>query len=77
MKEEKDIILTLDNEKKYTIINTLMFNEKKYVYLVDIDDFKNYIVGEIENDEVIVVEDPNLLGQLIIEFSKLSAHSNK
>ena len=34
-------------------------------------DFNNYIIGEILNDEIIQVEDQNLLGQLIIEFSKL------
>lgn len=71
MSEEKDVIITLDNDKKYTIVNTLMFNEKKYVYLVELEDFKNYIIGEIDNDEVVEVEDQNLLGQLIMEFSKI------
>ena len=53
------------------MVNILTFNEKKYVYLTELDDFNNYIIGEILNDEVIQVEDQNLLGQLIIEFSKL------
>ena len=57
MSEEKDLIITLDNEKKY-------------IYLVELDDFKSYIIGEVENDEVTEVEDKNLLGQLLIEFSK-------
>ena len=71
MKNNKDYILTLDDNKKYAMVNMLIFNEKKYVYLAELDDFNNYIIGEILNDEVIQVEDQNLLGQLIIEFSKL------
>ena len=72
MKNNKDYILTLDNNKKYVMVNMLTFNEKKYVYLAELDDFNNYIIGEILNDEIIQVEDQNLLGQLIIEFSKLN-----
>lgn len=71
MKNNKDYILTLDDNKKYAMVNMLTFNEKKYVYLAELDDFNNYIIGEILNDEVIQIEDQNLLGQLIIEFSKL------
>lgn len=33
MNEEKDLIITLDNGKKYTIVYNLIFNEKKYIYL--------------------------------------------
>ncbi|MBQ7790289.1 MAG: hypothetical protein IJ399_03410 [Bacilli bacterium] len=72
MKNNDDYILTLDNNKKYAMVNMLTFNEKKYVYLTELDDFNNYIIGEILNDEIIQVEDQNLLGQLIIEFSKLN-----
>ena len=71
MKNNKDYILTLDDNKKYAMVNMLNFNEKTYVYLAELDDFNNYIIGEILNDEIIQVEDQNLLGQLIIEFSKL------
>lgn len=28
MSEEKNLIVTLDNNKKYTIVNTIIFNEK-------------------------------------------------
>lgn len=72
MKNNDDYILTLDDNKKYAMLNMLTFNEKKYVYLTELDDFNNYIIGEILNDEIIQVEDQNLLGQLIIEFSKLN-----
>ena len=47
-----------------------MFEGKKYVYLSGLDDYKDFIIGEIENDEITAVSDTNLFGQLIIEFNK-------
>lgn len=72
MKNDKDYIITLDNNKQYAVVDILTFNEKKYIYLTELNDFANYIIGEVIDDEVIQVEDQNLLGQLIIEFSKLN-----
>ena len=71
MNAEKDLIITLDNEKEYAVVYNLMFNEKNYVYLAELEDFKNYIIGELANDEIIHVTDANLLGQLIMEFAKI------
>ena len=50
-----------------------MFEGKKYVYLSGLDDYKDFIIGEIENDEIIAVSDTNLFGQLIIEFNKANS----
>lgn len=71
MSEEKNLIVTLDNNKKYTIVNTIIFNEKKYIYLAELEDYKKFIIGEIENDEITLVSDNELLGQLIMEFDKI------
>ena len=70
MSEEKNLIVTLDNNKKYTLVNSILFNGKKYVYLAELEDYKNVIIGEIENDEITVVSDNELFGQLIMEFNK-------
>lgn len=71
MEEKNKCIMLLDDNKKYVIINTLSYNNKNYILLSELNNFENYIIGEIINDEVILVEDENLVGQLIIEFSKL------
>lgn len=71
MSEEKNLIVTLDNNKKYTIVNTIIFDEKKYIYLAELEDYKKFIIGEIENDEITLVSDNELLGQLIMEFDKI------
>ena len=70
MNKEKDLIVTLDNNKKYVLVSSIMFEGKKYVYLSGLDDYKDFIIGEIENDEIPAVSDTNLFGQLIIEFNK-------
>ena len=71
MSEEKNLIVTLDNNKKYALVNSILFNEKKYVYLAELEDYKNIIIGEMENDEITIVDDNELFGQLIIEFNKI------
>lgn len=68
---EKDLIVTLDDNKKYVIVSILEYQNNKYLYLSDIDDFKNIIIGKVENDEIDIVEDEELLGTLYIEFSKI------
>lgn len=70
MSEDKNLIVTLDNNKKYSMVSSIVFNGKKYIYLSELEDYKNIIIGEVENDEIIVVNDNELLGQLLIEFDK-------
>ena len=45
--------------------------KKKYIYLAELEDYKKFIIGEIENDEITLVSDNELLGQLIMEFDKI------
>jgi len=71
MSEKKDLIVTLDNNKRYALVNSIIFNEKKYVYLSELEDYKKFIIGEIKNDEITLVNDDKLFGQLIIEFTKI------
>lgn len=73
MTSDKDYVITLDNNKKYALVNTLTLDGKKYVYLANLDNFSDYIIGEVVNDEVIHIENQELLGKLILEFSKLNS----
>lgn len=74
MNEEKNYILTLDDNKKYVLIDSLSFNKKTYAYLTELNDFTKYKICEIIDDEAIEIQDQNLLGQLMLEFAKL--HQN-
>lgn len=70
MSEEKNLIVTLDDNKKYAVVYSIIFNGKKYIYLSELKDFKNIIIGEVNGDKLTVVNDSELFGQLIIEFNK-------
>ena len=69
---EKNYILTLNNDKKYALVNSLKYNDQDYVYLSLLSDYKEYMICEVIGDEVLEVKDKNLLGQLMLEFSKIS-----
>ncbi len=70
MNKEKDLVITLDNNKKYVKVSSATLNGKNYIYLADILDYKNIVIGELVNDEIKVVNDTELLGQLLVEFDK-------
>ena len=72
MNSEKEYIVTLDDGKKYAIVNSITFNDKKYVYLSELEDFSKYIIGELINNEIVEIDNNNLLDQLIMEFAKMN-----
>lgn len=64
-------ILTLSDNRKYSVVYTVEYNCKNYVYLIDQDDYTNSMFCEFDNnnklDEVI---DPELVEQLMIKFKE-------
>lgn len=68
---KKDYIITLEDGKEYALVNALIIDNKKYVYLVDIHDYSNIIFGEFVADRIDKVTDNELLSKLIVEFAKL------
>ena len=64
-------ILTLNDNKKYSVVYTTVLNSKNYVYLIDQDDYTNNMFCKYDNvnglEEVIESE---LLEQLMIKFKE-------
>jgi len=61
---------TMENDQRYTVASIVEENDKKYVYLLNRDDYKDYIIGEYVEDEVVFVEDPGLISHLVLKFNK-------
>lgn len=62
-------ILTLDDNRKYTVVSTAELNAKHYVYLIDQDDYTNVLVCESDNENGLEeVVDSDLVEQLMIYF---------
>lgn len=49
-------IITLENNKKYIIASTCIYKEQLYVYLVNINNYEDCILGTIEKDDLKIVQ---------------------
>lgn len=67
-------VLTLDDDKKYVVTSKINFQEKEYLYLVDINNTANIKFASIENDDeqtfVEEVNDSDILERLIPLFAE-------
>ena len=72
MKIDIDDIIALDDGKKYLVINKVNLRDIDYIYIIDIENTKNYKFAEIENDSISVIEpdETELLEELIHLFGK-------
>ena len=68
MKEK--VIIKLNNDREYEVIKKIEFNKKEYVYLVDKDDYRTYIIAEVKNDDYCIVDNSKLLSKLVLELYK-------
>lgn len=65
--KELDVV-TLEDKKEYVIVDMLKLDGKKYVYISDINDATNYIIGELKDMDITEVEDDDLYDELVIKF---------
>ena len=62
-------ILTLNDNKKYTVVSSTNYNNKNYVYLIDQDDYTNTMFCEFDNSNGLEeVSDPALVEELMKLF---------
>ncbi len=64
-------ILTLNDNKKYSVVYTTELNSKNYVYLIDQDDYTNTMFCEYDNnnglEEVVETE---IIEQLLAKLKE-------
>lgn len=64
----KGEILTLSDNKEYTVVSTTELDGNNYVYIIEQDDYTNVMFCKFENDSLEEVIDSNLVEQLMIIF---------
>lgn len=68
------MLITLSDDKKYVILDTILYQNIKYVYLVEYKNETNvkFCVEELENDQIKLteVDDMNLKQRLLLLFTK-------
>ena len=68
-------ILTLSDNKKYSVVYATELNSKNYVYLIDQDDYTNTMFCEYDNkDGLEEVVEPDIIEQLMAKFNENKNH---
>ena len=64
-------ILTLNDNKTYSVVYTTQLNSKNYVYLIDQDDYTNTMFCEYDNNNGLEeVTDTEIIEQLMLKFKE-------
>ncbi len=64
-------ILTLNDNKKYSVVYTTELNSKNFVYLIDQDDYTNTMFCEYDNNNGLEeVVEPEIVEQLLAKFKE-------
>ena len=61
-------IITLSDNNEYVVAGTANYNNKEYLYLIDINNNRNIKFAELNNNQVIVLKDNKLIKELIPLF---------
>jgi hypothetical protein len=72
MKIEKNSLLKLTDNNTYLVLEKLVINGKKYLYLIDKDNRNNLkFYEETDDNRLLVVDNEKELQQIIPEFFKV------
>lgn len=61
-------ILTLSDNKKYSVVFTTTLNNENYVYLIEQDNYSNTMFCKYHNNDLEEVLNPEIVKQLMIKF---------
>ena len=62
-------ILTLSDKNEYVIVSKADYDNKTYLYLVDINDNKNIKFGYIDSDDRVIVNKDKLSDVLLLKLT--------
>ena len=66
---EQGEILTLNDNKKYTVVFSTEINSKNYVYLIEQDNYLNTMFCEFDNNDGLKeVSDAEIIEKLLVKF---------
>lgn len=57
-------IIELENNKKYIVISSTIYDEKIYCLLVNEEDEDEMLIGQIDNESIEVINDDKLYNEL-------------
>lgn len=70
-------ILTLNDNKKYTVVSSQVIDSINYVYIIDQDDYTNFMFCKYDNENGLEeVVDEKLVEKLMLVFQKEISSQN-
>ena len=68
---EQGDVLTLSDNKKYVVVSSQTWNHENYVYVIDQDDYTNFMFCKYDNDKGLEeVVDAKTIEDLMMVFQK-------
>lgn len=74
---EQGEILTLSDNKKYTVVSSQIVDGINYVYIIDQDDYTNFMFCKYDNNELEEVIDEQLVEKLLVIFNNSLNNQSK
>lgn len=63
-------IITLDDNKEYTVLDTVNYLNNYYCYLIELNNFDNTKIYQIYEKDLLEVKDEDLINNLEVLFLK-------
>ena len=67
---EQGEVLTLNDNKKYSVVFVTKYNNKDYVYLIDQDDYLNNMFCEYKDNKLETVNNAEIIEELLKLFAQ-------
>ncbi len=58
-------VFVLDDDKEYLEIERVVFNGKEYVSIININDYKDFMILELSGKTFNKIREPNLLKEIV------------
>ena len=67
---QEKLVLTLNDHKKYVLVDRIILSSIEYVYLVDIEDNANLMVCELDGNKLTRVTDEKIVHEVLTQILK-------
>ena len=75
MENEKEVIITLDNDKKYVLIEKITYQNEEYLYLTNVDNVLENMIVLLKDNKVEKILDKEKI-QILVKLFEEKIKSN-
>lgn len=65
MKYEIKDVVTLGDDKQYIVMSTAEFENKRYLFLINLENEKDFKICEEDNEELYEIDDKDLISKVV------------